>query len=92
MQAELKTVLKDYLDKLQHTTAQVHKSRKSAAPSSIAAAMVNLTEEELSGWATGPAGGAQAIQIPAAGAAPAAGTGEERPCGPEAGGGNGTPA
>jgi hypothetical protein len=78
--AELQSVLENYLDKFPNTLAKVRKTkRKSAAAASES--VVDLTAEELNGWATGPAGGAK-IVVPAslpvgedAAAAGAGGTG-----------------
>ncbi len=56
-------MLEGYLDKFPYISGQVRKSRKS---SSAMASSVSSEIVELSGWATGPAGGTQTIQLLAA--------------------------
>ena len=73
---ELQAELENYLDKFPNTLAKVRKTKRksAAAPESV----VDLTAEELSGWAIGPAGGAKIVvpgPLPVGDNAPAAGAG-----------------
>jgi hypothetical protein len=56
MQDELKAVLKSYLDRFPHTLGQVRKSRKSTPIANNNFTTIDLTEEQLSEFASGPAG------------------------------------